>query len=83
MMGDSASISCHILILGKKKEHKLKLLVPDIFRSGGGLQREGVGAKKFGMSLETHGNQTLWRDHVLGFLPPHPGGLAFSDRDLI
>ena len=32
---------------------KPKLLSPDIFRWGGGLPREGVGAKKFGTSLET------------------------------
>ena len=32
----------------KKKEHKSKLLGPDIFRWGGGLPREGMGAKKFG-----------------------------------
>ena len=36
---------------GKKKEHKLKLLGPDIFRWGDRLPREGVGAKKFGMSF--------------------------------
>ena len=36
-----------------KKEHKPKLLSPDIFRWGRGLPREGVGAKKFGISLET------------------------------
>ena len=38
---------------GTKKEPKPKLLSPDIFWWGGGLPREGVGAKKFGMSLET------------------------------
>ena len=39
---------------GQKKEHKTKnFLGPDIFRWGGGLPREGVGAKKFRMSLET------------------------------
>ena len=38
-----------------KKEPKPKLLSPDIFWWGGGLPREGVGAKKFGMSLETQG----------------------------
>ena len=43
-------------ISGKKKEHKPKLLGPDIFWWGGGLPREGVGAKKFGMSLETQEN---------------------------
>ena len=36
-----------------QKEHKPKLLGPDVFRWGGGLPREGVGAKKFGMPLET------------------------------
>ena len=35
---------------GKRKEHKPKLLVPEIFGWGGGLPREGMGAKKFGMS---------------------------------
>ena len=57
---------------GKKKEPKPKLFVPDIFRWGGGLPRERVGAKKFGMSLETQGNQTLGRD-IPGFcrdIPP-------------
>ena len=39
--------------VGTKKEHKPKLLSPDMFRWGRGLPREGVGAKKFGMSLET------------------------------
>ena len=38
---------------GTEKEPKPKLLSPDIFRWGRGLPREGVGAKKFGMSLET------------------------------
>ena len=36
----------------QEKEHKLKLLGPDIFLWGGDLPREGVGAKNFGMSLE-------------------------------
>ena len=39
---------------------------PDIFWWGGGLPREGVGAKKFGMSLETQGIKLLWRD-IPGF----------------
>ena len=39
---------------------------PDIFWWGGGLPREGVGAKKFGMSLETQGIKLFWRD-VPGF----------------
>ena len=37
----------------RKKEHKLKLSSPDIFRWGRGLPHEGVGAKKFGMPLES------------------------------
>ena len=36
----------------KKEDHKLKLLGLDIFQWGGHLPCEGVGAKKFGMSLE-------------------------------
>ena len=36
---------------GKKKEHKPKLFGPDIFRWGGGLPREGVGAEKFGSNF--------------------------------
>ena len=46
----------------QEKEHKPKLLGPDIFRWGGGLLREPVGAKKFSMSFETQGNQTFGRD---------------------
>ena len=38
---------------GKKEEPKPKLLGPDILWWGGGLPREGVGAEKFGMFLET------------------------------
>ena len=37
----------------RKKEPKPKLFGPDIFRRGGGLPREGVGAKRFGMSFES------------------------------
>ena len=40
---------------GKKKKPKPKLFGPDIFGWAGGLPREGVGAKKFGMSFETQG----------------------------
>ena len=57
---------------GKKNEHKPKLFGPDIFGWGGGLPREGVGAKKFGTSFKTQ-NQTFWRD-IPGFLPGYPGG---------
>ena len=56
----------------KKKEHKPKLLGPDIFRWGGGLPREGVGAKKFGTSLETHAKRTFRRD-IPGFCRDIPG----------
>ena len=49
-----------------KKEPKPKLLSPDIFWWGGGLQRVGVGAKKFGMSLETREIELYWRD-IPGF----------------
>ena len=47
---------------GEKKEPKPKLLDPDIFGWGGGLPREWVGAKKFGMCLGTQGKQTIGRD---------------------
>ena len=53
---------------GTKKEPKPKLLSPDIFWWGGGLPRERVGAKKFGMSLETQGIKLFWRD-----IPGYPG----------
>ena len=53
-------------VSGTKKEPKPKLLSPDIFWWGGGLPREGVGAKKFGMSLETQGIKHFWRD-IPGF----------------
>ena len=51
---------------GTKKEPKPKLLSPDIFWWGGGLPREWVGAKKFGMSLETREIKLFWRD-IPGF----------------
>ena len=44
-----------------------------IFQWGRGLPHEGVGAKKFGMSLETQGHQTFWPD-ISGFLAGYPGG---------
>ena len=44
---------CFALRSGTKKEHKPKLLSPDIFWWVRGLPREGVGGKKFGMPLET------------------------------
>ena len=57
---------------GTKKEPKPKLLSPDIFWWGGGLPREGVGAKKFGMSLETQGIKLFWAGYP-GILPGYPG----------
>ena len=50
---------------GTKKEHKPKLLSPDIFRWGRGLSHEGVGAKKFCMPLETR-EIKLFRAGYLG-----------------
>ena len=44
-----------LLTSGKTKEHKDKLLGPDTIWWVGGFRFEGVGAKKFGMSLETQG----------------------------
>ena len=75
---------------GKKKEPKPKLLSPDIFWWGRGLPREGVGAKKFGMSLETQGIKLFWRD-IPGFCGDIPGvpekfenkKFGFSFRSLI
>ena len=42
----------------RKKEPKPKLFGPDIFGRGGGLPREGAGAKKFGMSLGAQKKKT-------------------------
>ena len=58
---------------GTKKEHKPKLLSPDIFRWGRGLRREGVGARKFGKSLETR-EIKLFGAGYPGILPGYPGG---------
>ena len=64
--GGSKSLS------GKRKEPKPKLLSPDIFRWGRGLPREGVGAKKFGMSLEAREIKLFGRD-IPGFCRDIPG----------
>ena len=55
---------------GKKKEPKPKLFGPDVSGWGGGLPRERVGSKKFGMSFETQGNLAGYP----GILPGYPGG---------
>ena len=64
-------LSCLRLILKKqssckKKEPTPKLFGPDIFGWGGGFPREGVGAKKLGMSLETREIKLFWQD-IPGF----------------
>ena len=56
----------------RKTNPKPKLLSPDIFRWGRGLPREGVGAKKFGMPLETREIKLFWRD-IQGFCRDIPG----------
>ena len=48
-----------LCFLGNEKEHKPRLLGPDIFRWGGGLPHEVVRAKKFGMSLEIRGKTSF------------------------
>ena len=57
---------------GTKKGPKPKLLSPDIFRWGRGLAHEGVGAKKFGMPLETREIKLFCRD-IPGFCRDIPG----------
>ena len=47
-----------------------------LFGPDGGLPREGVGAKKFGMSFETQANQTFWWDIPSPMLFQKPGHLA-------
>ena len=59
-------------ISGTKNEPKPKLLSLDIFRWGRGLPHEGVGAKKFGMPLETREIELFWRD-IPGFCRDIPG----------
>ena len=56
----------HTVLSGTKKEPKPKLLSPDIFHLGRGLPCEGVGAKTFGMSLETREIKLFCRD-IPGF----------------
>ena len=59
-------------VSGKKKEPKPKLFGPDSSGWGGGLPREGVGAKKFGMSFETQETKLFGRD-IPGFCRDIPG----------
>ena len=58
--------------MGEKKQPKPKLLGPDILRWGGGLPREGVGAEKFGMSLETREIYFFLRRDLPGFCSDIP-----------
>ena len=60
-------------ILGTKKEHKPKLLSPDIFWWGRGLPREGVGAKKVWHVPRNQGNQAF-RAGYPRILLGYPGG---------
>ena len=53
-------------VSGTKKEHKPKLLSPDIFRGVGFFHVKGVGAKKFGILLETREIKLFWPD-IPGF----------------
>ena len=58
----------------RKKNPKPRLFDPEVFGWGGGLPREWVGAKKFGMSFETQGKQTFWRDIPKFLLGGYHGG---------
>ena len=57
---------------GKKNEHKLELLGPDIFQRGGGLQRAGAGAKIW-FVLRNSQKTNFWRD-IPGILLGYPRG---------
>ena len=59
----------------QEKEPKPKPSGPDIFRWGGGLPREGMGAKKFGMSFDQYLSLQSNLKHVWftrKFREPHP-----------
>ena len=64
---------------GRKKEAKPKLFSPDICQWGRGLPREGVGAKKFGMSLETRAIKLFGRD-IPGFCRDIPAVPEKSEK---
>ena len=80
---------CSGLQSGMKKEREPKLFGPDIFQWGGGLPREGVGAKKFEMSLggsqkvrdvpRNQGNLSFWAGYPR-ILPGYFGGCPKSLR---
>ena len=66
--------------LGKRKEPKPEPYGPDIFGWGGGLPREGGGgARKFGVSFETQGDQNFWVGYP-EILPGYPGKISKSLR---
>ena len=54
------------IVCGRKRNPNPNFFGPDIFRWGRGLPHEAVGAKKFGMSLETREIKLFWRD-IPGF----------------
>ena len=68
----SLELEINKLKSGTKNEPKPKLLSLDIFRWGRGLPHEGVGAKKFGMPLETREIKLFGRD-IPGFCWDIPG----------
>ena len=51
-----------IFVREEKRSPNPNFLVRISLGGVGGLPREGVGAKKHGMSFETQGNQSFWRD---------------------
>ena len=57
----------------RRSQPKPKLLSPEIFRWGRGLPHEGVGAKRFNISLHTREIKLFWRDN-LRFGWGYPGG---------
>ena len=59
-VGPACLLFQHFLESGTKKEPKPKLLSRGIFWWGGGLLRDGVGAKKIGMSLESRESKSFW-----------------------
>ena len=63
--------SSKALASGTKKEHKPKLLSPDIFRWGRGLPREGGGGQKVRRVPRNQGNQTFWAGYP--GIPEAPG----------